>query len=217
MKKLSAFTLSEAILALAIMGVLAALVMPSLFSSVQKIVLNNSEKVNSQKLSNGMTLLSIKEPRIAYNSSEAFVNDLKKYVQISKVCNSENLSQCWPYEKLKLSDGTEYSISSAKEGKTVFLTGDTDQDGNAAEYSDDNAAFVLNNGVVVLLNYNKKCSASSNQNKNCYVAAMELNGDKAPNTIGKDIVLINTNSFVYDESVSTTETTGDNGVKQRND
>ena len=152
---------------------------------------------------------------MGYLSTEAFVKDLRKYMQIMNYCDKDNLKKCWPYDTpILLNDGTAYKIDDAG-SKDVFLMDDTDPDGNEAEYADDNVSFVTNNGIAVLINYNKKCRPnSSSDNRSCYVAMVDVNGDKGPNKVGDDIYLINARGFI-NESLGDDETAGVSQAKAR--
>lgn len=199
MKKLcnkkNGFTLPEVLITLALTGVVCALAIPSLNQSVGKIVLENSYKKQVASLSQGMTLLSIKSPRLNYQTTQAFVNEFQEFFKVSKVCNQNNIASCWPTEKVTLSDGSEYQISGAKT-KNVFFMYDTDPDGNTAHYANDNVAFITANGTSIIINYNKDCNPNiGDSNRNCYVAVVDLNGEKSPNKLGEDIKVINARYF----------------------
>ncbi len=196
LNKKNGFTLPEVLITVALIGVVCALAIPSLVQNVRRIVLDNSAKKQTASLSQGMTLLAIKSPRLNYNTTEAFVNDFQEFFRVSKVCNSSKIAECWPTEEITLADGSEYLIKNAKT-KTVFLMNNVDPDGNAANYANDNIAFITANGTSVLINYNKDCNPNiGDSNRNCYVALVDLNGEKSPNKVGEDLLLVNAKNFV---------------------
>ena len=216
MKK--AFTIAELLITLSTIGVLAALVMPTLYRNINDSVSRHTKMVQRRKISQGITMLSIRSTRIAYATTEAFVKDLQKYMQISKYCTEDKILDCWPTSTITINNGVsdeEFSMASAK-GKALFLMDDIDPEGNEASYAVDNVAFVTNNGVSVLINYNTKCNPNTNNwNRTCYVALVDSNGAKGPNKMGKDLFLLNANGFKYAVSDGT-ETAGSSGANKRN-
>lgn len=210
--KKAGFSLAELVIAIALVGVLAAMILPSITTQFQETIQRNSAKVYKERLAQGVTMLSIRAPRMVFNSTEAFVNELEKYSTITKVCNSDNISQCWPYANIKLANDEEYGIAGAT-GKSVFGMGNTDPLGNDADYADDNVALILKGGAPVLINFNKKCDPNTQDiNRTCYVALMDVNADRAPNKIGKDLKLINASTFA-NSTDNSNETSGVTGAK----
>ena len=209
------FTIPELILTMGAIGIVAVLTIPTLLHNIRVQTHQRTRMLQQQKISQGITMLSVRSPRMGYLSTEAFVKDLRKYMQIMNYCDKDNLMKCWPYDTpILLNDGTAYKIDDAG-SKDVFLMDDTDPDGNEAEYADDNVSFVTNNGIAVLINYNKKCRPnSSNDNRSCYVAMVDVNGDKGPNKVGDDIYLINARGFI-NESLGDDETAGVSQAKAR--
>ena len=73
MSKKKAFSTAELMIAIAVMGALAAMMIPSLRYSVNKAVFNHSREIQRQKLAQGITLLSIRSPRMGFQTTESFV------------------------------------------------------------------------------------------------------------------------------------------------
>ena len=109
------FTLAEVLIALAIIGVVAAMTIPSLMSNISERVKNHQIEVFKAKLHKGCSLLNV-ENGIGpyYNSTMEFVTALSKHMKIVTICDADNLSNCMPYTKLKLKDGTEKNLSEFK-------------------------------------------------------------------------------------------------------
>jgi len=194
MKK--AFTVAELMITLGVIGVLAALVIPTLYQNFNKSLLKRTQDIQQRKISQGITMLSVRSARLSYPTTLAFVKDLQNYTQILKYCDNNHLVDCWPTGSITLTDGEEFPLYKAKDGN-IFMMGKLDPEGNVAQYASDNAAFVTNNGVSVLINYNTKCNPNTNNwNRTCYVALVDGNGPKGPNKIGEDLFLINARGFV---------------------
>lgn len=199
------FTMAEAVLAIGIIGVLAAISMPTLINTYRRIVLENAEKKEAATLSQAMTMLSLRSPRLRYATTQAFVEELQEYLKINKICNSNNIKNCWPTEKIELQDNSSYAIANAKTNN-VFLMNNVDPDGNTADYANDNVAFITHNGMHVLINFNRNCNPNEgDMNRSCYVALVDLNGEKCPNKVGEDIKVINARGFIvpYNNSEET--------------
>ncbi|MBO6088617.1 prepilin-type N-terminal cleavage/methylation domain-containing protein, partial [bacterium] len=115
--KKSAFTLAEVLITLGIIGVVAAITMPA-------VIVNINERVNSERQANiAQKVTQAMEQMRAhgllnakYASTDAFVDELQKYLKIAKRCDSEHIAECWPTETVTTSDGEEYEVSKAKTG-----------------------------------------------------------------------------------------------------
>ena len=46
-----------------------------------------------------------------YADTTEFVSELGNYLKIAKVCKNDELSECFGYEELKLTNGEIYSLS----------------------------------------------------------------------------------------------------------
>lgn len=201
-----AFTLAEVLIILGIIGVVAALTLPSLIQSIQgKIRAEQIRTVKYKftKATDKMNSLGLIGP---YDSTAAFVAELQKHLRIAKVCTSENLRSCWPYDKVLLQDGKEYDISKVKTGSQFHMSNDGYND-----YTSPNVGIITADGTPMILSYNKKCEALdpvveyswstednkpvSNATAGCVAAVFEINGNKKPNKLSNDVVLFNANGL----------------------
>lgn len=222
MNKRNAFTTAELMVAIAVMGVLAALMIPSLKYHVQHKVFEYSADIQTKKLAQAITMLSIRSASLSYQDTGAFVRDLKKYARMSKSCEKDNdkVEDCWPYDKVTLVNGESYNMANAT-GPNAFVKGSVGSQAVKTNYSPNNVSFVTDSGVAVLINYNKVCSPNAaDENKSCYMALIDVNGDKSPNTVGEDVFVINAKGFVVDpsqkdEDNNDKETTGINQAKKQ--
>ncbi len=202
----NAFTLAELLITLAIIGVVAVVVLPSLMTNVNDRV--NAEKIRSTKYkftkaTDHMKSLGLIGP---YNSTDDFVDELQKYFKIAKRCDANHIRACWPTDTVKLEDGKEWDIANTKTGKQLKMNNDDTHD-----YSSDNVAIITADGTPMILNYNKKCEAldpmktyswstsngkpESNATAGCVAAVFEINGNGRPNTFRKDVVVFNANGL----------------------
>jgi hypothetical protein len=137
-----------------------------------------------------------------YANTEEFVNELKKHLKIAKVCTSDNLRGCWPYDTITLEDGKEFNIADATTGKAFKMGKSTTKD-----YSSPNVGIITADGTPMILSFNTKCEAldpattyswSSSNNKpvtnataSCVSAIFEINGTSKPNKFRTDVVAFN--------------------------
>ncbi len=183
MKK--AFTLAEILITLGIIGVVAALTMPSLIQKHQEQVTVNKVKKFYSVMSNALTLAitdngtldqwSVKdELKPTQQSAEDLMGYLKPYLRIVKDCGTS--SGCLDYKN-----------------NVTFLSG-----GQHINYDTINSyyKFIMNDGTYAYLRSTLEdgahgfCKVSDGGWENsCGGLFIDINGKKAPNTVGKDIFL----------------------------
>ena len=101
-----AFTLAEVLITMAVIGVVAAVTVPALVINIQERVQNEqarSAKYKLTKATDKMKSLGLMDSR--YNtatSTKDFINELRKHLKIMKVCDNNNLTECWPTETINL-------------------------------------------------------------------------------------------------------------------
>ena len=140
----AAFTLAEVLITLGIIGVVAAITLPALIENVTER--KNSERHANivYKVTQAMDIMKAHgELSGTYPSTEAFVDELQKYLKVSKRCDSNHIADCWPTEKVIDGDGNEFEVSKAKKGKNLSLNTDTN-----------NVGLILADGASIILNYN---------------------------------------------------------------
>ena len=191
---------------LGIIGVVAALTLPTLNAAINKKV--RAEQIRTvkykfTKATEKMAHLGLIGP---YANTAAFVAELQKHLKIMKVCPSTKLGDCWPYEKVTLLDGKEWEISKTQTGKHLKM-----EDSETADYSTPNVGIITGDGTPMILSYNTKCEALdpvksytwstednkpvSNATASCVAAVFEINGSKRPNKQNEDVALFNANGL----------------------
>ena len=136
-----AFTLTEVLLAIAIVGIIAALVLPAVISKFQENGFNQAFERETKTIESAVTGLAVNENKASFfetmmylsaepenyeNSAEKF---LKKYLRVSKIC-SENSSDCFAktYYQFKDNDKSVYepefkgSCAILKNGASLCIT-----------------------------------------------------------------------------------------------
>ena len=202
LKTKAAFTLAEVLITLGIIGIVAAMTLPTLNQAINNKVRaeqTRTVKYKFTKATEKMNSLGLIGP---YASTDAFVDELQKHLKIMKRCDSSHLRECWPYDEVDLGDGKTWDISKTKTGKNLKM-----QDGDSADYSSNNVGIVTADGTPMILSYNKKCEALdpvkqytwsisdgkpvSNATAGCVAAVFEINGGAKPNKFGTDVVAFN--------------------------
>ena len=195
----AAFTLVEVLITLAIIGVVAALTLPTLIAKVNEKVDGNQKKVTEAKLIQGLNMLDLHGGiNNTYSSTAEFVEELSKYMKITKICDGTNtaFSECIPYSEITYNNGTEdktVEITKLNTADSLGLGTVTDEEEFMAP-----VAMVLADGTPMFLTYNKKCisdpdsiKADNKKIHSCVDGLYDLNGSRMPNRVGKDLTAMN--------------------------
>ena len=206
-----AFTMAEILLSLTIIGVVAAITLPSLTGNINERTWNTQRKALYARFSQAIALMpalngygTLKEESSAGASdavdtaAETFVTSgLAKVLKINNICDSEHLMDCGIPKKITTLKGD--SIISLSDIDTLVGLNPmfNSEYPGVLKYSQINtkaAAFETANGESILTYYNPNCiseaynqAAHPVQPKMCANFVYDLNGSKGPNTVGKDI------------------------------
>ncbi|MBP3820570.1 type II secretion system protein [bacterium] len=208
-KQKSGFTLAETLIALAIIGIVAAMTLPALMTKINDTVKGHQMSVFTRKFAKGTDLLNI-ENGIGpyYGSTREFVEALSKHLKIVTICDSgDDMKNCLHYDKIQ-TNGEDVKVSLITKGKDFGL--------NESDYPDV-AGIVLADGTPMILSWNVNCPVSdpdvvSNEKVaesytySCVKGFVDLNGNKGPNKLSTtekihDITGFNGTSVLKDECV----------------
>ena len=195
----SAFTLAEVLITLGVVGIVAAMTLPTVMTNVNERIRKEQVRTVKYKLTQAtdkMKSLGLIGP---YATTEDFVNELRKHLKIAKVCDNQHLDECWPTESISTPDG-EVKVKTLTTGakiKALAL-------GTAATRT---VGIVTGDGVPIILAYSPICNALSpektylwstvenkpetNATTNCISAVFDINGAKKLNRIGTDVRTLN--------------------------
>jgi len=184
--RLAAFTLAEILITLAIIGVVAALTISTLLTTISDKVNERKIQVFDRKLSKGTDLLNV-DYGIGpyYTSTEQFVKRLSKHLKIVTICDKEHLTNCFPYEKIQINNDEAVKVKDIESGANFGLK---------KEDYPDVAGMVLGDGTPMILAWNKNCPVSDpdtvkkGQTTACIKGIYDLNGANGPNKMTKDVV-----------------------------
>ena len=186
-KKLSAFTLAEVLTTLMVIGVVAALTIPTLSQNIGDLILNRQKKVFETRLEEGLHRMAVQDKLGAkYKNTKAFIKEFKEFFSVASVCDSNNLNKCFS-EKITNSDGDEFEVANLKSAKD-FNSQNSDASVYGVRFSD---------GTNMLIAYEPNCRgyASSDIPKDasigafakCFKYIYDVNGAKEENKVGNDM------------------------------
>ena len=210
------FTMAEILLSLTIIGVVAAITLPSLTGNINERTWNTQRKALYARFSQAISLMpaingygTLKEvtdsatgsTSIEDTAAETFVTaGLSKVMKINNICDNNHLEDCGLASRITTADGEQISMPKTMTELNSQMTMSASNGFNTTSMLDTKAAaFETQNGESVLVYYNPGCIGSLQetpwgggvgyyiQNKICANFIYDLNGTKGPNTVGKDI------------------------------
>lgn len=201
----TAFTMAEILLSLTIIGVVAAITLPSLTGNINERTWATQRKALYSRFSQAISLMptmnnygvGATDALTIANASEAFVTSgLSKVLKINNICaygtDGSTLFDCGLPEKITISDGTKKNLPKQFSDLNAGITGTYGT--NIGLKNTKAAAFETANGESILTFYNPNCLAA-----NVQIAASASSGTFAPGEevgiAGKQHVCAN---FVYD-------------------
>ena len=209
------FTMAEILLSLTIIGVVAAITLPSLTGNINERTWNTQRKALYARFSQAIALMPAlngygtltegdSSTSAEDTAAETFVTaGLSKVLKINNICDSEHLADCGIPDKItNMSGGTIASFPrtmSALNSMMVSMSYSNATDVYSYSQIDTKAAaFETANGESLAVYYNPFCVSDlastdredAMQPKICANFIYDLNGTKGPNTVGKDIGFI---------------------------
>ena len=214
--KNAAFTMAEILLSLTIIGVVAAITLPSLTGNINERTWNTQRKALYARFSQAIMLMpalngygtlrettdSAGSTSIEDTAAETFVTvALSKVLKINNICDNGHLQDCGIPEKMTNLIGTTIDtpkmLSDLNANNISFNYSDGSQSQSISLIDTKAAAFETGNGESILTFYNPVCRGSLNESMMmnpqltmCVNFVYDLNGNKGPNTVGKDIGFI---------------------------
>ena len=178
--KRCAFTLAEVLITLAV------LTLPNLIQNHNQKAWSTAQDVFTKRLEVATRQMNTEEKLAGYDSTMDFVNELKKYIKITRICDSDEITKCFAKEVI-WSDGEEPVDMSTIRDAASLGQEDWDTDTVAVQFANGVNAIIAYNPNATQDPYNNQFSATSNSMAILY----DVSGNKNPNTNGKDIGKIN--------------------------
>ena len=212
MKKIG-FTLAEVLITLAIIGIVAALTIPTLVQNYQERAWNTASQVFQRKLGEALRVMNVQGTLAGYSTTEAFVDELSKHIKITRICENDDITTCfadtvtWGDEEVDMS-----KIKKAKNFGDDKVGWDT-KIKKAKNFGDDKVGWDTNtvgvqfaNGVNGVIAYNPDCRQNQFSNDvitigengigtDCLAILYDVDGFKNPNTQQKDLRGLNVTSL----------------------
>ncbi len=209
MKKKKGFTLAEILITLAIIGIVAAITLPSLLVNVNEKAWDAQKKALHARLAQAIGQMNTLGGYGTYTeddegtattdtAAESFILDaLSKVYKINNVCGPDKLSSCGiPSKITTLNAASEINFPTKMSELNSKLLNGVHYEGEDGDIVDTKAAaFETVNGESIAVFYNPMCSSDTTanhyvQNKMCANFIYDLNGEEGPNQVGKDIGFI---------------------------
>ena len=208
------FTMAEILLSLTIIGVVAAITLPSLTGNINERTWNTQRKALYARFSQAIALMPALNGYGTFTedesgnitedtAAETFVTSgLAKVLKINNICDNEHLEDCGITSKVLAINGDIAFSTFPKtliEYNSMFGTSISTSTEHWAYFQTDTkaAAFETANGESIVVYYNPNCIADTlninphySQPYMCASFVYDLNGTKGPNTIGKDMGFI---------------------------
>ena len=188
-RKKAAFTLAEVLITLAIIGIVAALTIPTLVQNFQSRAWDTASEVFQRKLEESLKVMNVQGTLAGYTTTEAFVDELSKHIKITRICDNDDITTCFAD---KVTWGTENEEVEMADVKRASHFG---QD----SWGTNTVGVQFANGVNAVLAYNPECVQNQFSNQitgtSCLAILYDVDGFKNPNTQNKDLRSINVSSL----------------------
>ncbi|MDD3436519.1 MAG: hypothetical protein PHC64_05125, partial [Candidatus Gastranaerophilales bacterium] len=200
-----AFTLAETLIALAIVGVVAMIIVPPLVKNVNEMSWAKAKDNFDVKIDQATRQMNVNGDLPSYTGTaipiETFADNFQKYIKVAKRCTSTNLTDCF-VSTFKSSSGTEVTTSDLTDGAdlghstwTQATVGLSFADGTNAIISYDPSCAYLdwtnNEGSIYGEGGSTGKSFIPGNTTACVAIVYDINGNQKPNTVGKDIGELN--------------------------
>ncbi len=212
--------MAEILLSLTIIGVVAAITLPSLTGNINERTWNTQRKALYARMSQAIALMpalngygqGATTSETKSIATQTFLTDgLSKVLKINNICDNKHLADCGIPSKITDFNGSQlasvpdtlYNLNSAFSYYKVFTNSAGGTYTHSVTVADvDAGAFETISGESIIAYYNPACTADIDEQRSngeklnyaqksmCVNFVYDLNGSKGPNTVGKDIGFI---------------------------
>ncbi len=188
--KSKAFTLAEVLITLGIIGVVAALTIPTLVSNYQEKSWNTSALVFEKKLDNILSIMNAQELLEECSTTEDFVQQLSKNYKVTKICQNYELTSCFPKKFIYgFPETEEMEVSEFTDSSTL----------KKESYDTNTLGLQFADGVTAIMAFNPSCFDNINSSEvhatDCLSMIYDTSGYAEPNTVNKDVRMINVDTL----------------------
>ena len=204
---LSAFTMAEILLSLTIIGVVAAITLPSLTGNINERTWNTQRKALYARFSQAVALMPAlngygtvtdgdSSTSAVDTAAETFITSgLSKVLKINNICDNDHLEDCGLVSQIITLNGSKIDLPQNVQELNPLMNHVAwgSESYNAKDTKA--AAFETANGESIIVYYRPTCTSNVEsvsddiplQKFVCANFIYDLNGTKGPNTVGKDI------------------------------
>ena len=211
--------MAEILLSLTIIGVVAAITLPSLMGNINERTWNTQRKALHARMAqaigmmpqlNGYGKYTFDDASGLFTDdglAESFITDgLSKVLKINNICDSEHLAECGISDNVTALNGAQ-AYQSAPKLLADIITPWFPRDAKGEQLNiSKTAAFETQNGESILVMYNVNCSPKPEKTFS--------NGDKFYYDEAKDMVILNNGILCTSVSKFETSLISANGVKK---
>lgn len=172
-KAFNAFTLAEVLITLAIIGIVAAIVIPILVNKSQEMSFHSALKKAYSDFSQATNqLVQDNNGSLVGVCTDVFISQCAKdwyakYLSVLKKCLNGTVEGCWHKA------GDIHALNNSDDGGWLSM---------------DSSALILKNGMLVrFMNYSSGCTYNFGGHPICTLINIDINGFKGPNIVGKDV------------------------------
>ena len=187
--KKAAFTLAEVLITLAIIGIVAALTIPTLVQNFRQDAWDTASEVFQRKLEESLKVMNVQGTLAGYTTTEAFVDELSKHIKITRICDNDDITTCFADKVIWGTENEEVEMADVKRASHFG------QD----SWGTNTVGVQFANGVNAVLAYNPECVQNQFSNQitgtSCLAILYDVDGFKNPNTQNKDLRSINVSSL----------------------
>ena len=152
---MKAFTLAETLITLTVIGVVAAITIPSLNNEVNSRALAARQKVFDAKLHEGLRRMKAEDKLDRTYTTSEFVDEMGKYFSISQVCEPNNLTDCFGEKIISYEakpEGEEFEVSELTNTNNFNDSEESNAPVKGVKFSD---------GTTMIVGYKPDCVAAS--------------------------------------------------------
>ena len=180
--KKDAFTLSEVLITLLVIGIIAILVVPNVVTNYRTKTWDTTSDKFSSELAAATYEMVQTGKMDGYATTRDFIDELTKHMPLRAICDSNHLTDC--FTEQFYSDG---NLVNTADIKTSINFGKRD-------YNTEVIGFRTNFGVNGLIAYDSRCATSAQskvQKTGCVSYIIDTNDLKRPNKTKQDIRMAN--------------------------
>ncbi|MCM1009257.1 MAG: hypothetical protein NC390_00065 [Fusobacterium sp.] len=209
--------MAEILLSLTIIGVVAAITLPSLTGNINERTWNTQRKALYARFSQAISLMpalngygtlteATDSASAVDNAAETFITaGLSKVLKINNICDNTHLADCGIVSSFNDMGGSQVTTPTTLHRLSDHFRRIVVGSVSYSTVNTNAAAFETQNGESIIAYYNRSCTAEYLSNGSITVSGnttgfphktmcvnfiYDLNGNKGPNTVGKDIGFI---------------------------